>query len=141
MHLKRILSLSLASSLAVGFMPITLVTNLTMVEASVVEEANDKDGNEFCSLSFISCRMSVQDLMRKHATKQVPIETMMRIAHCESSLNPIAKNKQSSAKGLFQFLDGTWAWIKAKGNQYDAEESIKQFVKWYPRYPSWWQCH
>ena len=27
---------------------------------------------------------------------------------CESNLNPKAKNPDSTAKGVFQFLDGTW---------------------------------
>lgn len=31
------------------------------------------------------------------------------IARCESRLNPAARNPSSTAKGLFQFLDGTWA--------------------------------
>jgi len=30
------------------------------------------------------------------------------IATCESELNPKARNPNSTAKGLFQFLDGSW---------------------------------
>jgi len=61
------------------------------------------------------------------------------IAVCESTLNPYAKNPNSTAKGLFQFLDGTWEWIKADGSQYDPEEQIRQFMIWYPKNPQWWQ--
>lgn len=32
----------------------------------------------------------------------------VEIARCESELYPTAKNKGSTAKGLYQFLDGTW---------------------------------
>ena len=33
---------------------------------------------------------------------------MIRIAECESGLNPGAKNPKSTATGLFQFLHSTW---------------------------------
>lgn len=32
-----------------------------------------------------------------------------RVAACESHTNPLAKNRTSTASGLFQFLDSTWA--------------------------------
>lgn len=35
--------------------------------------------------------------------------TMWRKARCESRLRPYAKNRSSTAAGLFQFLDSTWA--------------------------------
>jgi uncharacterized protein YraI len=39
-----------------------------------------------------------------------PREDMLRVARCESVLDPYAVNATSGASGLFQFLDGTWAW-------------------------------
>ena len=38
----------------------------------------------------------------------VPIGEMYATAYAESSFNPRAGVKTSSAKGLFQFLTGTW---------------------------------
>lgn len=32
----------------------------------------------------------------------------VRIARCESKLNPHAQNRRSSAYGIFQFLNSTW---------------------------------
>jgi len=61
------------------------------------------------------------------------------IAVCESNLNPYAKNPNSTAKGLFQFLDGTWNWIGANGSQYDPEEQVRQFMIWYPKNSGWWR--
>lgn len=37
-----------------------------------------------------------------------------KIALCESSNNPLAKNPLSSAKGRFQFLDSTWEYYGKK---------------------------
>ncbi len=36
-------------------------------------------------------------------------DTFLRVARCESSLNPNAVSNQG-AQGLFQFMPGTWAW-------------------------------
>jgi len=36
------------------------------------------------------------------------------IAACESRLDPTAKNAHSSAKGVYQFLDGTWEYYGLK---------------------------
>lgn len=38
-----------------------------------------------------------------------PREDMLRVARCESNLNPRARNAASSASGLFQFIPSTWA--------------------------------
>ncbi len=37
-----------------------------------------------------------------------PREDMLRVARCESNLNPRARNASSGASGLFQFLPSTW---------------------------------
>jgi len=37
-----------------------------------------------------------------------------RIIQCESSWNPEAKNKESSAYGLGQFINGTWKYVQDK---------------------------
>ncbi len=37
-----------------------------------------------------------------------PYKLALAIARCESQLNPLAKNPHSSAKGIFQFLDGSF---------------------------------
>lgn len=67
-------------------------------------------------------------------------EQAILIALCESRLDPYAQNPTSSAKGLYQFTDPTWEYIKAQGHQFDAEENIKQFMIWYSVHPEWWEC-
>lgn len=74
------------------------------------------------------------------ATYGINPDVAVAIARCESGLDPYAANPNSTAKGIYQFLDGTWEAIKAQGHQFDAEENIKQFMIWYPIHPEWWEC-
>ncbi len=67
-------------------------------------------------------------------------DTALRIARCESSLDPLAANPGGTAKGLFQFIDATWAFIGSPGDRFDVDANIKQFMIWYPKHPNWWQC-
>lgn len=46
-------------------------------------------------------------------------DTALRIAQIESSLNPSAQNPKSSAGGLFQFIDSTWAKYGNGKSKYD----------------------
>lgn len=70
----------------------------------------------------------------------VDADRAVLIAKCESNLDPFASNKTSTAKGVYQFLDGTWEAIGAEGSPYDADESIRQFMIWYPSNQDWWEC-
>lgn len=70
---------------------------------------------------------------------EVDSETALRIAQCESGFNPLAKNPNSSASGVYQFISSTWG-IVGEGDVFDAEANIRAFMKTYPHYPSWWVC-
>lgn len=53
--------------------------------------------------------LSIPELIRKAAVSRgVDPEVALRIAERESSLDPTAKNRRSSAYGLFQVTDDTW---------------------------------
>lgn len=53
-------------------------------------------------------------------------ETAVRIAQAESSLDPLAKAKTSSAEGLFQVIDKTWKEFGGKpGQKKNADENIR----------------
>lgn len=55
-------------------------------------------------------------------------EMMKAFAAIESSLNPNAAAKTSSAKGLFQFLDSTWQeQVKKHGRKYGLASNVNQF--------------
>ncbi len=46
------------------------------------------------------------------------VDRFARIAWCESGLNADARNRRSSATGLYQFLTSTWVWVRDAGAPY-----------------------
>lgn len=96
------------------------------------------------SLSNNNMDYTTQDIINlievQAIVSQVNPQTALRIAMCESSLNPQARNPTSSAKGLYGFLDGTWQWIKAPMTQEDTYWSVVMFMKYYKKYPHYWEC-
>lgn len=69
----------------------------------------------------------------------VSTETALRIAKCESRLDPFAKNHKSSAKGVYQFVNKTWEHY-CTGNVFNAGDNVRCFMELYSKYPTWWQC-
>lgn len=65
-------------------------------------------------------------------------ELAVNIAWCESGLDPSIKNKASSARGLYQFLDSTWTSIGSPGDRLNAQDSIDAFMTAFPQHPHWW---
>jgi len=63
----------------------------------------------------------------------------LRIAHCESSMDVYARNPNSTASGLYQFVDKTWD-NYCEGNVYDEHANIQCFLQLYEHYPEWWEC-
>lgn len=60
------------------------------------------------------------------------ITKAIRIASCESNFNQYSKNPNSTAKGIYQFIDGTWrANCLKDGNVYNFVDNINCFWKVY----------
>lgn len=59
---------------------------------------------------------------------------MRRIARAESNFNPKAKNPDSTAKGIYQILDGTWKYEGCTGNPYNASDNVDCAMRLYKRY-------
>lgn len=63
---------------------------------------------------FLSLEREERDPLIEHVIRSaaeefgVPGDLLMAIARCESGLRPDAKSRQSTASGLFQYLDFTW---------------------------------
>jgi hypothetical protein len=69
-------------------------------------------------------------LQRASASTGVGFDYLYRVAVRESSLNPSAKAKTSSAAGLFQFIEQTWlASVKKYGAKYGLSEEAGAIVK------------
>jgi len=83
---------------------------------------------------------TVQEKIIDYAdTYGVERETALRIANCESGYNPLAKNKTSSATGVYQFINSTWD-NYCKGDRLNADDNIICFMELYPKHPQWWMC-
>ena len=90
--------------------------------------------------SDLKKEISVEDQIRKIAIENnFDPETAIRISLCESGLDYKAKNKNSSASGLYQFVSKTWE-NYCEGNIFDIEDNTLCFVKLYPKHPHWWVC-
>lgn len=62
---------------------------------------------------------AITDIIRGAAAKyDIDPDIMVSLANRESGLRPDAKNPQSSAGGLFQFIDGTWKQY-GRGDKFD----------------------
>jgi len=83
----------------------------------------------------------IEEIERASLEYGVDYFAAFKIAECESRFDRYATNKVSGAKGVFQFLDSTWEFIKAPGHQYDFKENVRQFMIWYPLHPEWWDCN
>lgn len=53
----------------------------------------------------------------------------VNIAYAESNFDPSTKNSSSTAKGVFQILNGTWKDYKCIGNPLNADDNIRCAMK------------
>lgn len=81
-----------------------------------------------------------QEIIRQSKLYQINITTSLAIAHCESRFNHLAKNKHSTASGVYQFLSGTFR-NYCSGEVFNYQDNIQCFMQQYPRHSGWWhQC-
>jgi hypothetical protein len=59
------------------------------------------------------------------------------VAKCESGLYPGAKSSKSTAKGLFQIIDGTWRAYKCDGNPLNSADNARCAKKIYDKNQRW----
>lgn len=56
----------------------------------------------------MSTSTPLEIIKEQSASYKVDYELAAKVASCESKMDPEARNKTSTAKGLYQFLNGTW---------------------------------
>lgn len=78
-------------------------------------------------ISYIRCAGE------KLGVANTDIRTMIRISQCESSHNPKAKNRRSSASGLFQITAGTWYSADCMGDKWSFKDSTDCAYKLYQK--------
>lgn len=89
-------------------------------EQSIVKVVEAKE-HSFCADAIKCIRDVGEELGRDNET----IMTMIRIARFESRFNPRAKNKSSSASGLFQIIAGTWYSNDCVGDKWNTEDNTR----------------
>lgn len=94
-------------------------TMLTKVEEVRAEEIPcDRD-----PITYVRCRGE------QLGYNAYQITTFQAIARCESGHNPMAKNKSSTATGIYQFINSTFHAYCAGKNVYDFKDNIDCFYK------------
>ena len=83
-----------------------LCLSFLMFVSSLVLVAKTASAQEF----ELNTKGQIEDFIVYTAQRQgVSVDLALGIARCESGLNPLAKAKTSSASGVFQFINSTWA--------------------------------
>ena len=80
-------------------------------------------------------------VVKQNGLSEYDYQALNSIMYCESKYNPNATNPYSGAKGLFQFLDSSWA-IWGQGSAYDPVSNINAAVRYYKvaGVSPWIQC-
>lgn len=89
---------------------------------------------------WASPEAEVEWFIRETAPKfGVDVEDALRVLQCESRLDRYAKNPNSSAKGVGQFINKTWE-NYCGGDVYDYQDNVICFMDVYSVNPQWWEC-
>lgn len=82
---------------------------------------------------------TIQDKIR--ATFYEEPDKAVRIAFCESSFNPKAKNPKGTASGVMQITHPTWVSNKCTGDVFNADDNLKcARIIWERRGWQPWEC-
>ena len=81
-------------------------------------------------------KQRIANLASEHG---ISAKTALRIADCESKTGQQLFNKESSAKGIYQFTDRTWEHY-CDGNVLNTNDNIHCFMDLYKQHPGWWKC-
>jgi len=113
-----------------------------------VNEASD---TRLCELKDVYCPELepneyevVAHITRAAEHANFNLSKALAIAYCESKYRYNVRNPKSTAKGVYQWLDGTWTSVAPAGTDpiTDWRLNIDLFFKHYPIHPEWWsECN
>jgi len=89
------------------------------LQTTLEVKAVDNEPQRYCDSPIDYIRCSGEDLGKSN--KEISI--MINIAKKESNMNPKAKNKSSSASGLFQIIAGTWYSNDCTGDKWNFKDN------------------
>ena len=111
--------------------PINTQTAILASESSnLLASSIEVDKNEANLRKFAYPTSSLEYLIFQFTTAyNVDFDLAKAIIECESNFDPLAKNKNSSARGLYQIIKGTWEMTKKKmgivhADIHDAHDNI-----------------
>jgi len=93
------------------------------IEVKAVEVTTPKIPCDYDAITYIRCRG------QQLGYKDTDISIFVRIARAESNFNPLAKNKSSTATGIYQFINGTFHRYCTGKNVYNFVDNIDCFYK------------
>lgn len=95
---------------------LSMIPQAQAAEPSVVIDCNNPAG-------YIRCKFYKGELTEKQAI------TMIAIGKAESGLRADARNKTSTARGVFQIIAGTWYAYDCTGDKYNYRDNIDCAIK------------
>lgn len=97
-----------------------------------LDEENVSNGQHYSGKTY--SKEEVQQLIRDYSVQYgIPAEVPLCIAKYESGYNHLAANRNSSAKGVFQYLNGTWKGTdegRARLSVFDADANVRAAIKY-----------
>lgn len=93
------------------------------IEVKAVEVTKPVIACDYNAITYIRCRG------QQLGYKDSDISIFVRIARSESNFNPLAKNKSSTATGIYQFINSTFHRYCAGKNVYNFVDNIDCFYK------------
>lgn len=105
--------------------PISTTSNIKVGEVHIVDKTPKPKETP------ATCEGAIDEVFGESAVQA------KKVSFCESSFNPQSKHKESSAKGCFQIISGTWKHFKCTGDPLNAMDNVKCAKKIYDHTGAW----
>lgn len=137
----------------IAFMLVTVIVGYDIAHSEtpnamaqeIVSEASPSPISEVSNIKVGEVRIVTSTPKPKEYTCESAIDEVFgdgapkakKVSFCESSFNPQARHTNSSAKGCFQIINGTWKLFKCTGDPLNAMDNVKCAKKIYDHTGAW----